>query len=136
MSEPHSEDIRMDPSALYLEEVFTDQRVGSIQRLTPVDADGNADPSRDVRFVGQAQIMTPAGTLPISFEIEAQSLGEAAEKFGERAQHAVADAIEQLKEMRREQASSIVVPGQGGGGMGGGAGGGIGGGPGGGIQLR
>lgn len=137
MSEPQSEDIRMDASSLYREEVFTDQRVGSIQRLTPVDGDGNTDPSRKVRYVGQAQIMTPAGALPISFEIEADSLGDAASQFGDYAQQAVKDAVEQLKEMRREEASSILVPGQGGGGLGG-QGGGFGGGQGGhgGIQLR
>lgn len=140
MSEPSTEDIRMDASALYREEVFTDQRVGSIQRLTPVDEHGDGDPDRQVRFVGQAQIMTPAGALPISFEIDAATLGEAASKFGDYAQQAVQEAVEQLKEYRREQASSIVVPGQGGGGgmggLGGGTGGGSGMGPGGGIQLR
>ena len=138
MSEPSTEEIRMDASALYREEVFTDQRVGSIQRLTPVDGDGNQDTNRDVRYVGQAQIMTPAGALPISFEIDATSLGEAAQKFGDYAQEAVQEAVEQLKEYRREQASSIVVPGQGGAGGagGGGYGGGMGGAGGGGFQLR
>ena len=33
-------DIRVDPKALYLEEVFTDRRVGTIRRLTPVGKDG------------------------------------------------------------------------------------------------
>ncbi len=131
-----TEDISMQVDDLYREEQFTDRRVGSIQRLTPVTADGSDDPGRPVLYIGQASLMTPAGALPINFEIEANSLGDAAEKFGGEAQKAVAEAIEQLQEMRREAASGIVVPGQGGGGgMPPGMGGG---GPrgGGGIQLR
>lgn len=133
MSEISRDEVSMQVDDLYREEQFTDRRVGSIQRLTPVDGSGNDDPTRPVRYVGQASLMTPAGSLPINFEIEAGSLGEAAEQFGEEAQKAVQDAIKQLQEMRRDQASGIVVPGQGEGGMGGGMGGGA---PGGGIQLR
>ncbi len=135
MSEASGEDITMNVEDLYHEEIFTDRRVGTIQRLTPVDANGAPDASRPVLFVGQASLMTPAGSLPISFEIEAGSLGEAAEKFGDLAQEAVQDAVRQLQEMRREAASGLIVPGQGGGGMPGGGmpGGGT---PGGGIQLR
>lgn len=136
MSELQTDDIHMQAEDLYREDQFTDRRVGSIQRLTPVQADGSDDTSRPVLYIGQASLMTPAGTLPINFEIEATSLGEAASKFGEEAQKAIQDAIRQLQEMRREAASGIVVPGQGGGG--GLGGGGMGGGPrgGGGIQLR
>lgn len=133
-----TDDIQMQVEDLYREEQFTDRRVGSIQRLTPVKADGSDDASRPVLYIGQASLMTPAGTLPINFEIEAESLGDATAKFGEEAQKAIQDAIRQLQEMRREAASGIVVPGQGGGG-GGGLGGGMGSGPrggGGGIQLR
>lgn len=140
MSELQTDDIHMQADDLYREEQFTDRRVGSIQRLTPVKDDGSDDASRPVLYIGQASLMTPAGTLPINFEIEAESLGDAARKFGEEAQKAIQDAIRQLQEMRREAASGLVVPGQGGGGMGGGGlgGGGLGGGPrgGGGIQLR
>ncbi|MGD8325214.1 MAG: hypothetical protein PVF50_12685, partial [Gammaproteobacteria bacterium] len=54
-------DISMDANALYREESFTDRRVGSIQRLTPVTADGSDDASRSVIYVGQTQLMTPGG---------------------------------------------------------------------------
>ena len=40
-AEQEGPEIRMDETALYQEEVFTDRRVGTIQRLTPVDVDGN-----------------------------------------------------------------------------------------------
>jgi len=129
-AEEHMPDLKMEAADLYLEEVFTDRRVGSIRRLTPVTAQGDPDEGRAVRYVGQAQLMTPVGTLPLSFEIEAGSLKEAVARFGETAQDAVEQAMEELKEMRREAAGSIIVPEGGGGGMGGG------GAPGGGIQLR
>ncbi len=116
------QDMSMDPGALYREEVFTDHRAGTLRQMTPVKADGSTDDSREVLYVGQAQILTPAGALPLSFEIPAASLAEAVEKFGPAAEEAVSQAIEELKEMRREASSSIMVPGgeQGGfGGMGG-----------------
>jgi hypothetical protein len=130
------DDIQMDGANLYREDVFSDRRVGTIQRLTPVTANGDDDPSRPVRFLGQASLMTPGGSLPISFEIEADSLEAAIDQFGARAGEAVQDTLNQLQEMRREAASGLVIPGQGGpgGGMGGAPGGGFGG-PGGGIQL-
>ena len=117
--------IQMDKAGLYVEESFTDRRIGSLQRLTPVTSDGQPDDSRPVLFVGQTQVMTPAGALPLSFEIEAGNLEEAVEKFGDHAQQALASTMERLEEMRREQASSLIVPGSGGGQ----------GGPGGGIQI-
>jgi hypothetical protein len=130
------DDIQMDGANLYREDVFSDRRVGTIQRLTPVTANGDDDPSRPVRFLGQASLMTPGGSLPISFEIEAETLEDAVGQFGARAGEAVQDTLNQLQEMRREAASGLVIPGQGGpgGGMGGAPGGGFGG-PGGGIQL-
>jgi hypothetical protein len=128
---------QMDAAGLYLEEVFTDRQVGTIMRLAPVDGDGKPDSSRKVVYVGQSQIMTPGGALPLNFEIEAGSLKEAAEQFGDAVQVAANETIERLKELRREAASSLVMPegGMPGGGMGGGIpGGGL---PGGGkIQLR
>ena len=103
-------DPQMTADDLYLEEVFTDRRVGTIQRLTPVDSSGAPDPKRSVLYVGQTQILTAAGALPLSFEIEAQSLNEAAQKFSDGAKVALQQTMERLEEMRREAASSIIVP--------------------------
>ena len=133
-------DLNMDPSTLYREEVFTDGKVGHIRRLTPVNGDGSEDDSREVSYSGSTQLLTPMGSLPLNFELPGSSLKEAAENFGEEARKAMHQAVEELQEMRREQASSIVTPGSGGtGGMGGGQGGnpfgGGGGAPGGGIQM-
>ena len=64
----------MDSKQIYREETFTDRRVGTIRRLTPVSADGAVDSARPVIFVGQAQVMTPMGAVPISFELDAAAL--------------------------------------------------------------
>lgn len=103
-------DLKMNADGLYREEMFTDRRVGTIQRLVPVDAAGNPDATRQALYVGQAQLMTRAGPLPLSFEISAGSLREAADQFGDAATAAVEEAMQRLEEMRREAASSIIVP--------------------------
>ena len=69
-------DIKVDPNALFLEEIFTDRRVGTIRRLTPVKKDGQRDSARAVIYQGETQVLTPAGALPIGFEIAAGSLEE------------------------------------------------------------
>lgn len=106
--------IEMDGNGLYIEESFTDRRVGNLQRLSPVTSDGKPDSSRPVLYLGQTQVLTPAGALPLNFEIEADSLADAIAKFGDNAQQALADTMRRLEEMRREQASSLIVPGSGG----------------------
>jgi hypothetical protein len=119
-------EMKMDDRDLYLEEIYTDRRVGTIQRLSPVDRDGKPDASRPVLFVGQTQLMSRMGALPLSFEIPAATLEEAVKKFSEGANAALIETMQKLEEMRREQASSIIVPDAGGlpgGGMGGGSGG-------------
>jgi hypothetical protein len=100
----------MDLTQVYREDTFTDRKVGTIRRLTPVSADGSADGARPVIFVGQAQVMTPMGAIPISFELEAASLNAAIEKFGPAAEQAVQQTMRELQEIRREQASSLVIP--------------------------
>jgi len=111
-SEPSALELKMDPATLYREDSFTDRRMGLIRVLTPVTSDGLTDPSRKILYIGEAQLLTAAGPLPLSFEIEASSLGEAAERFGTGAKAAVERAMQELQEMRREAASSIVIPGR------------------------
>ena len=123
-SDAESAQLKMDPESLYREDVYTDRRMGTIRVLSPVTRDGAPDPSRPVLYLGEAQLVTSVGALPIAFEIEARSLGEAAEKFAAAAEVGVERTMRQLQEMRREAASSIVIPdrvppGMGGGGLGG-----------------
>ena len=109
-SEPKSTELKLDPDKLYLEEVLTDRRIGTLRRLTPVTRDGATDPTRAVSYVGETQILTPAGSIPIAFEIDAASLGEAAEKFAVLAKEAIDRTVRELQELRRQASSSIVVP--------------------------
>jgi hypothetical protein len=111
-------DVRLDPAAMYREEIFTDRRAGTIRRLTPVTIGGATDSSRPVLFSGQTQLLTPAGVLPLVFEIEAATLEEALQKFPEGVKVALEQAIDEAREMRREAASRIVVPEVGGAGIG------------------
>jgi len=103
-------EIRVDPKQLFLEEIFTDRRVGTIRRLTPVTKDGVRDQARAVLYIGETQVLTPAGALPIGFEIGAGSLEEAADKFGQLAKEAIERTVKELQELRRQAASQIVVP--------------------------
>ena len=82
-------DPKLDPAALYLEEVFTDRRIGTIRRMTPVKADATTDVSRPVIYVGETQVLTQVGTLPIAFEIPAATLEDAAKQFGPLAKEAI-----------------------------------------------
>src|SRR5215470_8001671 len=63
-------EIKLDATSLYREEVFTDRRAGTLRKLTPITVDGSVDSSRQVLFSGQTQLLTPAGVLPLVFEIE------------------------------------------------------------------
>jgi len=109
-SELHGVEARMDAANLYREEIFTDRRVGTIRFLTPVTKEGLMDPSRKALYVGETQVLTPAGMLPIAFEIDARSLGDAIDKFGDGVKQAVEQTMQELRELRREAASSIVIP--------------------------
>jgi len=68
------------------------------------------DQARAVLYIGETQVLTPAGALPIGFEIGAGSLEEAAEKFGQLAKEAIERTVKELQDLRRQAASQIVVP--------------------------
>jgi hypothetical protein len=108
---PQDIELKLDAEDLYREETFTDRRVGTLRRLTPVTKTGEADPARAVMFIGQAQLWTQMGPLPINFELETDSLEAALEAFPDAARVALEQTMEEAREMRRQQASQIVVPG-------------------------
>ena len=101
---------KMDPTTLYREEVITDRRVGTIRVLTPVTPMGATDAKRKVLYVGETQVLTAGGMLPIAFELDAGTLNEAIEKFAEGVKRAVEETIQEIQQLRREAASSIVIP--------------------------
>ncbi|MFY8063230.1 MAG: hypothetical protein ACOVN2_05925 [Usitatibacteraceae bacterium] len=110
MQEPGLPEIKLETDSLYRQDVFTDRRAGTVRRMTPVLPDGSADASRPVIYMGQTQLMTPGGVLPLGFEIEAPDLATAIERFPEAVRRALEEAIEEAQQMRREAASRIVVP--------------------------
>jgi hypothetical protein len=110
MSAEPKESAKMDAADLWKEETFTDRKVGTIRRLTPVKIDGTADSLRKPLFIGEASLLTPAGSLPLTFEIPAETLEKAVAGYGEAVQLAFQDAMEELQEMRRRASSGLVVP--------------------------
>lgn len=108
--EAAARDLKMDRDRLYLEEVITDLAAGTIRRLTPVKPDGSPDESRETLYLGQAQVLSAMGALPLQFELEASTLDEAIAGFAPAAEQAVRRMVEEIKELQRQQASQIVVP--------------------------
>ncbi len=114
--------LTMDAAGVYREDVYTDRKVGTIRSLTPVKSDGSPDPARKPVYVGEAQILTPMGAIPVTFEIDAATLDAAVTQYPAAAKQAVERTVKEIQELRRQAASSIVIP-QGGlppGGLGGG----------------
>jgi hypothetical protein len=120
MDPEQTDSVTFNGDNLYREDSFTDRTVGTIRRMTPVTSNGEDDTSRAVIYVGQTQVMTQMGALPLTFEIKADSLSAAIAAFDAGARQAFEQTMKELEELRREQASSIVVPGAGGGVPGGG----------------
>ena len=104
-------EIKLDDKSLYREEVFTDLRVGSLKQLTPVTSDGSRDLGRPMTYVGETQLMSQMGPLPVQAAIEADNLQEALERFPAAIQRAVEAMISEVKELQRKEMSRIVVPG-------------------------
>jgi hypothetical protein len=106
-------DFNLNDKDLYKEESYTDLKVGAIRNLTPVKADGSFDESRDPIFMGQTQLMSPNGPLPVNCMIDAKSLSEAIEKFPGAIQQEVEGLIAKAQEAKEKESSRIIVPGQG-----------------------
>lgn len=104
-------DAKMDATSLYREEIYTDRAAGTLRVLAPVKPDGSPDPARLTLYIGEAQILTNMGPLPISFEVDAKNLAEAVAAYGEAAKVGVERAVRELQELRRQASSSIVLPG-------------------------
>jgi hypothetical protein len=102
---------KVDVNNLYREETFTDLKVASIRRLTPLKPDGSPDGSRKTIFLGQTHVVTPVGALPVQCTLDAETIEEAARKFPEAIAKAVEKMIAEVKELQRKEESRIVVPG-------------------------
>lgn len=115
-------DFRIDRSNLYREESFTDLKVGTIKCLNPVRADGSPDKSRKKIFLGNTNVMTPQGPIPIQGAIQAKELQQAIKKFPEAMEAAMDRLIEEAKKYQEQQQaedsqiqkpdSRIIIPGR------------------------
>ena len=111
MADLDSMNAQMDVNALVREEVVTDRKIGSIRVLTPITVDGMRDMNREVIYLGETQIMTQMGPLPISFEIKAKTLAEAVSGYAEAAKAGVEETFAQIEAMSSEAATNFFTPG-------------------------
>lgn len=112
-------DFTVDKSNLYREESITDLKVASVRRLIPVKADGTDDSTRPTIFIGQTQLMSPEGPLPIQSELAAGTIEEALDEFPAAMKRSLAEVVEKIKKMQQQQQqrgrgsdSRIIVPGR------------------------
>jgi hypothetical protein len=115
-------DFIIDRSNLYREESFTDLKVGTIKCLNPVRADGSVDKTRKKIFVGNTNVMTPQGPIPIQGMIQAKELQQAIKKFPEAMEAAMDRLIEEARKYQEQQQaedsqiqkpdSRIILPGR------------------------
>jgi len=110
-NEKPQEKIRINQNGLYREEVFTDMTIGSLHQLTPVKVNGEIDRQRKIMFIGQTQLITKQGPLPIRFPIDARNLQQAVDRFPEAMEIFVNRMIAEAKEMQRQEESRIILPG-------------------------
>lgn len=103
-------EFKLDRSNLYREESFSDLKTGSIKRLTPVKADGSEDKTRKQRFIGNTNILTPNGPLPIQGDIPAKDLQQAIKKFPEVMEQAMDQLVEEVKKYQEQERSRIQKP--------------------------
>ncbi|HNQ01049.1 MAG TPA: hypothetical protein PLQ15_13020 [Syntrophales bacterium] len=102
--------VKVNLQNLYREEMYTDMRTAALRQLTPVKPNGEIDKTRKFVFVGQTNIMSPQGPLPVQFPIDAKNLQEAAERFPEVMDQFLTKLAEEIKEARRQEQSRIIVP--------------------------
>ena len=103
-------DFTVDRQNLYREETYTDLKVASIRRLIPVNTDGSVDKTRKTVFVGETNLMTPGGPLPVQAVITAKQLQQAIKRFPEAMQAAVEKLAEEVNRIRQKENSSIITP--------------------------
>ncbi len=116
MSQQQQIDFTVDAANLYREESITDLKVAAIRKLIPIKADGTEDDSRQTIYVGNSQLMSPEGPIPLQARLEAGNLEEAMAAFPQAMEKAMAEMIEQVREMQRQQKqdndSRIITPGR------------------------
>ena len=101
-------EFKIDRTALYLEETFTDLKGGSVTRFTPVKPDGSPDKERRAVFLGQTSIYTPNGAVPLQSPIQSKDLPQALKRFPEAMQAALERLIEEARSMQSQEQPPII----------------------------
>ena len=104
--------LSVDRSNLYREELFTDLKICTLRKLTPVKSDGAADKTRKTIYVGQTHLVSPNGPIPVQNVVQAKDLQQAFKKFPEAMKAAMERMIEEAKQMQQQEESRIIVPGR------------------------
>jgi hypothetical protein len=115
MNQDNQINFEVDLKNLYREESLTDLKVAVVRKLIPVNADGSDDKTRTPIFVGHSQVMSPEGPIPLQAELPGGSLEEAMNAFPQAMEQAMAEMIEHIKQLQREQQrqeSRIITPGR------------------------
>ncbi len=115
MNESQQISFDVDRENLYREESVTDLKVAVIRKLVPVKADGSDDTSRQTIYVGHSQVMTPEGPIPLQAELPAANMEDAMAAFPRAMEQAMAEMIEHIKQLQKEQQqqeSRIITPGR------------------------
>ncbi len=109
-------DFTVDRSNLYREESITDLKTASIRRMVPIHSDGTEDPKRSPVFIGQTQLLTIEGPLPIQARLKASTLDAAMDEFPQAMETALSQVIEKIKKIHQQQKqkndSRIIIPGR------------------------
>ena len=101
-------EFKLDRSNLYQEETFTDLKVGTVKRFTPIKPDGTPDKSRKTVFAGQTSIYTPHGPLPIQNVIQAKELAQAFKRFPEAMQASMNRLVEEANKLKDQKQSPLI----------------------------
>jgi len=111
---PNNLDFQVDKTNLYREISITDLKIANIRQLIPVNIDGSDDSSRETIFIGNTQLGTPQGPIPMQAVLEATSIEEAMDLFPKAMELETQKVIENFKRMEAQQKkekSNIIVPG-------------------------
>ena len=111
---PNSLNFQVDKTNLYREISITDLKIANIRQLIPMNVDGTDDTSRETIFIGNTQLGTPQGPIPMQAKLEATTMEEAMDLFPQAMELETQKVIENFKRMEAQQKkekSNIIMPG-------------------------
>jgi len=95
---------------MYREEAYTDLNSATIRKLIPVKADGSADDSRRIVYIGHADLISPQGPIPIQSELQVDSLEKAIEALPNAMGKEAEKVREEYNKMMEQQKTQPQQP--------------------------